>query len=63
MHRPVPSQFSSKKGLEEYGSRRAGGQARESPDVSQSIDCGFADRVYEWHLEVWIFALLGHGCT
>ena len=54
MHGPVPSQLSSKKGLEEYGSRRAPGQASESPDVSQSIDCGFADCFYEWHLEVWI---------
>ena len=38
---------------EKYGSRRAAGKTRQSPDVSQPIDCGFADGFYEWHLEVW----------
>ena len=45
--------------LEENGSRRASGKARQSTDVSQPIDCGFADGFYEWHLDVRRPALMG----
>ncbi len=59
MYGAGPAKRLSPKRLDKYRPRRASGKSRQATYVGHSVDCRFADIVYERHTGISARALLG----